>query len=47
MYMRALSAGTPAHQKEASDHTIGSCDPPCSCWGLNSGPLEEQTALKH
>jgi hypothetical protein len=21
------------------------CEPPCSCWGLNSGPLEEQSVL--
>lgn len=28
---RALSACTPAHQKKASDHTIGSCEPPCGC----------------
>jgi hypothetical protein len=21
------------------------CDPPCGCWDLNSGPLEEQSVL--
>jgi hypothetical protein len=21
------------------------CEPPCGCWGLNSGPLEEQSVL--
>jgi hypothetical protein len=21
------------------------CEPPCSCWELNSGPLEEQSVL--
>jgi hypothetical protein len=21
------------------------CEPPCGCWDLNSGPLEEQSAL--
>jgi hypothetical protein len=24
---------------------MGSCEPPCSCWDLNSGPLEEQSVL--
>jgi hypothetical protein len=23
----------------------GGCEPPCSCWDLNSGPLEEQLVL--
>jgi hypothetical protein len=21
------------------------CEPPCGCWDLNSGPLEEQSVL--
>jgi hypothetical protein len=33
------------HQKRASDHIIDCCEPPCGCWELNSGPLEEQTVL--
>ena len=43
--MSALSACTPACQKRASDHTVDSYNPPCACWDLNSGPLEEQTVL--
>jgi hypothetical protein len=23
----------------------GGCEPPCGCWELNSGPLEEQSVL--
>jgi hypothetical protein len=22
---------------------MGGCEPPCGCWDLNSGPLEEQS----
>jgi len=40
--MGALSACTPAGQKRASDPTTDGCEPPCGCWELNSGPLEEQ-----
>jgi hypothetical protein len=29
------------HQKRASDFITGGCEPPCGCWDLNSGPLEE------
>jgi hypothetical protein len=32
------------YQKRASDITNG-CEPSCGCWELNSGPLEEQSAL--
>jgi len=24
---------------------VDGCEPPCGCWELNSGPLEEQTVL--
>jgi hypothetical protein len=24
---------------------MGGCEPPCGCWDLNSGPLEEQSVL--
>jgi hypothetical protein len=24
---------------------MGGCEPPCGCWDLNSGPLEEQSEL--
>jgi hypothetical protein len=33
------------HQKRASDPITGGCEPPCGCWELNSGPLEEQSVL--
>jgi hypothetical protein len=33
------------HQKRASDPITDGCEPPCSCWELNSGPLEEQSVL--
>jgi hypothetical protein len=32
-------------QKRASDHTIDGCEPPCGCWDLNLGPLDEQPVL--
>jgi hypothetical protein len=33
------------HQKRALDPITDGCEPPCGCWELNSGPLEEQTVL--
>jgi hypothetical protein len=30
------------HQKRALDPITDGCEPPCGCWELNSGPLEEQ-----
>jgi hypothetical protein len=33
------------HQKRASDPITDGCEPPCGCWDLNSGPLEEQSVL--
>ena len=33
------------HQKRASDLITDGCEPPCGCWDLNSGPLEEQSVL--
>ena len=32
-------------QKRASDPITDGCEPPCSCWELNSRPLEEQSVL--
>ena len=43
--MSALSACTPSYQKRASEPSIDGCEPPCGCWELNSGPLEEQSVL--
>ena len=36
---------TSAGQRRASDPLIDGCEPPCGCWDLNSGPLEEQSVL--
>jgi len=33
------------HQKRASDPITDASEPPCGCWELNSGPLEEQSVL--
>ena len=33
------------HQKRASDPITDGCEPPCGCWELNAGPLEEQSVL--
>ena len=32
-------------QKRAPDLITDGCEPPCGCWELNSGPLEEQAVL--
>ncbi|KAM7334462.1 hypothetical protein ACRRTK_007782 [Alexandromys fortis] len=40
-----LSVYMPAGQKRAPDPIIDGCEPPCVCWELNSGPLEEQAML--
>jgi hypothetical protein len=33
------------HQKRVPDPITDGYDPPCGCWDLNSGPLEEQSVL--
>jgi hypothetical protein len=33
------------HTVRASDPITDGCKPPCGCWDLNSGPLEEQSVL--
>jgi hypothetical protein len=33
------------HQKRVSDLIMDGCEPPCSCWDLNSRPSEEQSVL--
>ena len=40
--MSALSACKTAW-KRASDPITDGCEQPCGCWGLNSGPLGEQS----
>jgi hypothetical protein len=32
-------------REKASDPITDGCEPPCGCWDLNSGPLEEQSVL--
>jgi hypothetical protein len=44
MYMNTLCC-LQTHQKRASDPTVDSCEPPCDCWDLNLGPVEEQSVL--
>jgi hypothetical protein len=34
-----------ASQKRALDLIIDGYEPPCGCWDLTSGPLEEQSVL--
>ena len=43
MYMSALFVCVLAGQKRAPDAITDGCEPPCGCWALKSGPLEEQT----
>jgi hypothetical protein len=43
--MSALPACTTACHKKASDPITDGCELSCGCWGLNSGPLEEQIVL--
>ena len=33
------------HARRAPDLIVDGCEPPCGCWELNSGPLEEQPVL--
>ena len=40
-----LSCSLQTHEKRASDPITDGCEPPCGCWELNSGPLEEQSLL--
>jgi hypothetical protein len=37
-----LSSDTP---EEGIGSDTDGCEPPCGCWELNSGPLEEQSVL--
>ena len=45
MHVSALFVCMPARQKRASEPSIDGSEPPCGCWELNSGPLEEQPVL--
>jgi hypothetical protein len=38
----------PSRRGRESDLITDGCEPPCGCWDLNFGPLEEQSgALTH
>jgi hypothetical protein len=45
MYVSTLSAYIPAFQKRTLGPIADGCEPPCGCWELNSGPLEEKPVL--
>ena len=45
VYERVHCSCLLTHQKRASDLITDDCEPPCGCWELNSGPLEEQSVL--
>jgi hypothetical protein len=45
MYTSALSTCLPSCLKRASDLITDGCEPPCGCWELHLGPLEEQSVL--
>ena len=40
-----LSTCMPARQKRTPNLITDGCEPPCGCWELDSGPLEEQPVL--
>ena len=40
-----LPACVPAGQKRAPNLITDGCRPPCCCWELDSGPLEDQSVL--
>ena len=43
LYVRMLCLHV--HQRRGLDPIPDGCEPPCGCWELNSGPLEEQPVL--
>jgi hypothetical protein len=43
--VQCLPVCIPAGQKTTSDFITDGCEPPCGCWELNSGLLEEQPVL--
>jgi hypothetical protein len=44
MYMSTLLLSSDTPEEGVGFH-YNVCEPPCGCWELNSGPLEEQSAL--
>jgi hypothetical protein len=43
--MYTLCSCPQTHQKRALDFITDGCEPPCGCWELNLGRLEEQSVL--
>ena len=43
MCMSTLQLSTDTPEEGILDPIIDGCEPPCGCWKLNSGPLEEQS----
>ncbi|GAB1295876.1 Cilia- and flagella-associated protein 36 [Apodemus speciosus] len=43
--IRIIQERNGTHQKRASDSITDGREPPCGCWDLNSGPLEEQSCV--
>jgi hypothetical protein len=44
-YMEVHCSCSQMHQKRVLDLIKDGCEPPCSCWDLNSRPSEEQSVL--
>jgi hypothetical protein len=44
-YLFYIHEYTVAVFKRVSDPMTDGCEPPCGCWELNSGPLEEQSVF--
>ena len=44
MFVTTLSLSSDTPEEAIGTHYRG-CEPPCGCWELNSGTLEEQSVL--
>jgi hypothetical protein len=44
-YMWVHCCSLQTYQQRALDPITDGCEPPCGCWELNLGPLEEQSVL--
>jgi hypothetical protein len=42
LYVRTLLLSSDSPEEGRGSHITDGCEPPCGCWELNSGPLEEQ-----
>ena len=45
IYECSASKTSACLKKRASDPPVDGCEPPCGCWELNPGPLEEQSVF--